>query len=400
MQMRTQQQGFTLIELAVTFALMTVAIIGSLSMFEYSRRVDQGRAVGKHMLALSAALIEYKTQNKDSLMSLPLACGQPTYRVGGALPAPSVGVYPRGHPLEGRSLCAMAVPREGQSDFVVDNGMQPTYQELIAVGVLAAGSNGNLVLPTDSNRIVRANNLARTNVYAFLLQRECKARTCNPQTGPFNLQSWVFNLQPYRIDQRLFGSGARIGAAVAAMDGQGYLSPVGGDGSLRNLFNNYIATNPVVEANGTGAVGILAAYDGWGLGNERFAYRDGTRPPTADWNFDDYSLVGVKDFNSKSATIGTATVNTATINTATINTATIGTDTSAPVSDRLANRNAITNARALLAKGHIVSTGSSGVYTNNLNTVQDVVAGGNVGGNSLTSSTTINAGSNITAGGE
>lgn len=65
----------------------------------------------------------------------------------------------------------------------------------------------------------------------------------------------------------------------------------------------------------------------------------------------------------------------------------------------MANRNAITNARALLAKGHIVSTGSSGVYTNNLNTVQDVVAGGNVGGNSLTSSTTINAGSNITAGG-
>lgn len=308
---RRMQQGFTLLELAVVFALLAVAIIGSLSLAEYARRIDQGRAVGKYMLTLNLAMVEYKTQFKDKLIAMPPECSFSTYGIGAAKTAPTIAVHPVGSSLAGKSLCSMLVlGSNAQNNVVVNNGLQPTFAELKALKILNPGNNGALAITTDKTRSVASNDYAAgSQVYGFLLSRQCKAENCDPATGPFNLQSLVFNIQPYRIDRSLFGSGARVAAAITAMEGIGYLSQLGGDGMLRNMLNQDALPNPISDVNGTGIVGIIAAYDGWHMGNERFTYRDGSRPPTSNWHFNGKELTNVSNLGvTGEAKIGSATI--------------------------------------------------------------------------------------------
>lgn len=396
---RWRQQGFTLVELAVAFALLTVAILGTLSLAEYSKRINQGRAVGKNMLKLGAAVVEYKNLFANQLIAMPVACGQPTYGVGLALLEPVIGVYPAGGPNAGASLCSLVTKNNMQVDYLIANAMQPSLADLKAVGILEQGINESLVLATDTTRrVASAKHTLGQSAYGILIQRQCRSANCDPATGPFLLKSYVFNIQPYRVERGLFGSGARVAAALIAMEGKGFLSPIGGDGRLRNVLNQLHIDNPVQEANGLGAVGILAAYDGpgdgtggGGLDDSKYTYRDGSRPPTNHWDFNNKDLTNVNALKSKSLDAQSGAIGKDNL----IKQRSSGeryTDAAGPPSSDQLWLNKTSKAhidanRGLLVRGNIVTTEQMGVYTHQLWTVEDVEVGGS-----------IHARSNITAG--
>lgn len=315
-------RGFTLLELATSMAVITIIVVGTLSLAEFNRRVEQGKAVGKLMLLINNAVIEYKDVHRAALIKLPEECGKTSYGVGFST-VPSA------------SNCSFtATTRVANSSITVNNGMQPTIDELKTMGFLESGFNPKLSLPLDTARKVSGAPLKRTDMknilefsdvpdtYGVVIQRECVTGTCNAQTGPFVLKSLVFNIQPYRVDQKLFGSGARLGAAVMAMGGAGYVSMVGGDGKLRSPLNQVALENPVqdggskyfyrngafatwiVSGNHTGgAAGILAAYDGRGFPDERYTYRDGTRLPTQDWDFNKKKLTNIDELGAQTVKV-------------------------------------------------------------------------------------------------
>lgn len=375
---RRAQQGFTLIELAVAFALLTVAIVGTLTLSEFAKRIDQGRAVGKHMLELNAAVGRYKSQYMLQLLALPAVCGQSTYRVGTSLPGPVIGA-------NAGIRCQLDTLNIGGNAYQIANAMQPSAADLKALGLLENGFNEQLRLPLDTSRQVARADLtgassAGVSQYVVLIQRQCQSAVCDPTTGPFKLQSYAFNMQPYRVDQSLFGSGARLGAAIIAMEGKGYLAQRGGDGTLRNTLNQVTVPNPVIEMSGAGAVGIIAAYEGWGSGDEKYTYRDGSRPPTNNWDFNSKDLsnvnaLKVQSIDAQGATIGKDKVTKFDP---------IREDVAGPPSsDQLPfwsqnMKNIITANRGLLVRGNLVTTEQMGVYAHELNAVEDIQAGGNI----------------------
>lgn len=367
---RRKQQGFTLIELAVVFALLTVAIIGSLTLAEYARRIDQGRALGKNMLQLNAAVVRYKDKYLLQLLKLHADCGLSTYKVGISRVGPLIatGTMPG---IE----CRLNTVNAAGNAYSIANAMQPSVADLRALGLLVAGFDDSLRLALDTTRRVARAGLSGLpdsagqglNQYAVLIQRICQDAVCDPVTGPFRMQSYAFNIQPYRVDQGLFGSGARLGAAVMAMEGKGYLAPVGGDGRLRNMLNQVVVDNPVVENSGAGAIGILAAYEGWGSGDDKYTYRDGSRPPTNHWDFNNKDLSNVNALKTQTLDAQTAA---------------IGKDKAGAASNQLwldaAAKAAIDTNRGLLVRGNIVTTENMGVYTHQLKTVGDIEAGTNI----------------------
>ncbi len=303
------QHGFTLLEITFSLILATSIVIGLLSVFQFNARLDQGRSVGTYMLQIDNAVIKYKADPtlRSKLLALPPECGQTTY---------AVGLSRNGTVLPGgASACQINVSKADNSIVSIPNGMQPSVANLQALGFMPSGFTDTLLLPTDpARRVAQANangtpsnNSAGLDHYGIQILRTCQG-TGSPCTQ-YALPSYVFNIQPYAVDANLFGSGPRLGAAVLAMGGRGYLAQLGGDGRLR--YDGRNLDNPVLSSNAAGAAGaygILASYDSDGTGglvDDKYTYRDGTRPPTGNWDFNTKDLTNIGKLGvTKDASIG------------------------------------------------------------------------------------------------
>jgi hypothetical protein len=298
-----QQQGFTLVELSIVFMLLIIGIAGTIAVAQYTVRMEQGRSVATHMLQLDDAVIRYKEKFAAQLRQLPDACGQSTYTVGTPLTLLQSG-------------CELEVPIELPDPsspgtvlkftINIDNGMQPSIENLKALRLLESGFSGTLKLTIDSTQHVTRSSLFSgqqqsdgLDNYVILITK-CQGTNCN-LGDPANpaLISYVFNPQPYLIDQKLFGSGPRLGTAVSAMKGRGFLSQKGGDGRLSNHLGQLVLDNPVSTGT-SGAIGILATYDR-GLGSaesQKYTLRDGSQKPTSDWDFNNKALTNVSNLET------------------------------------------------------------------------------------------------------
>ena len=236
----------------------------------------------------------------------------------------------------GRPLCSVA--RLDNPAIFTSNGMQPRVSDLQAFGLLEQGFDAALVLPlAQASNVKRANLWGQPSVvspapaqFGIIVSTIClqggepvnpspppapeAADPCGLQTtnGYADLASTVFNIRPYDVSGNRFGSGARLGAMLKALGGQGFMAQAGSDGNLRAYKSQSMVTNPVTVSNQNGAAGlpgIVAAYHRWG--STEYTMRDGSLPPTQDWNFAAKALNNVSTLGvNGEAKMGAASIRT------------------------------------------------------------------------------------------
>jgi len=307
---RRRLHGYTLLELTVAGSVAAVVTAGALLTLQFNERMTAGKIVAEHMLRLSAAVVRYKELYHKELTRLPPICGQSSYAVGLSKAGPDLSAV-----APARPLCS--VERRGSPAVFMDNGLQPSVADLQAFGLLESGFDPRLVLPLmPAVPVKRADTSGAPSTldapaeFGILIAAVCLesgASTLLPPTPPSphepdpcgfqasgghaDLVSTVFNIRPYDVGGDRFGSGARLGAMLQALGGQGFMAQLGSDGQLRAYKGQSVLPNPVTAPTLNGAAGLpgIVAAHHRSVPSE-FTMRDGSNPPTQDWNFANRAL--------------------------------------------------------------------------------------------------------------
>ena len=188
-----RQQGFTLIELAVAFFVLSAILLGiTMTLNIYSKRM-QVQLVGQHYQTINKAVSRYMELYQETIKLLPQDCANLSYAVGTSF-ASSTSIA--------KGLCKVNLPHAyltGTSKPVV-NGLQPTLLELKSLALVDGIMEPKLQLKTLMN-VAKANASGGSSStlapaeYAIQIKVNC-ALPCL-STSPATYESMVFNTQPY-----------------------------------------------------------------------------------------------------------------------------------------------------------------------------------------------------------
>lgn len=320
-----KQTGFTLLELSITLALSTMAVISVIKIQEAQSRRDNARLVAKSYEELNNAAGSYLTNYYDQLIAKVkldtknVKCGILPYQVGGSAGAFTI---PTG------TNCNISLTSNGNT-VEIGNFLQPTPAEFVKLGFLNQSFNGaTLPLPTyvstGTPGMVSVNYANQTAPESFgvLISFYCIGK---PQKvagvacaagDRLDLSSLVFNLQPYQLVTGGEGSEMLYRVLEAAGSSRAYLSDTQFGGKLRannGAINPEIDNPLLLSGTSTGAPYILAMSNGYGsAGYDAYLRRDGSTPLTGDW---DVGNKGISNISSLTANSGSfAGVTSSTLN--------------------------------------------------------------------------------------
>lgn len=313
------QRGIGLLNMSLALSLAAITVVGALSATKLSQVTDQGRAAGEWLRRVNGGVGQYMVTHYEDLVKLPAHCSQLNLLdPDGQTPALNTA---------GCGATLGGVP--------VANAMQPTFAELSALKLLPPNTQDSLMLPyTPSVYQTGGQPQLAPARLAVLLRHICvpdlpaqNSLPCPSGSGA-DLESLVFNTQPYVLQSSnlVFGSGAMVGAMFRALGGdaliardaslKGELISVGGNLTVSNPVRrvNQLPTAGATASDEGGVLGIVAARNGYGSSAwSQFARRDGSTPPTADWDFAGRSLTNVNQLGAHSVSVlGSANVEGAT----------------------------------------------------------------------------------------
>lgn len=288
-----RQRGFTLLELSIVLCIGSGFVLAMMLSVHAHMLELRALTMAKRYQAVQAAAQRYVQAHRMALQSLPADCSVPAWQAGGPRPPP--GVVAMGG-------CALQLAASGRTVRVA-NGLQPGPEELRLLGLLDPGAGAGLALDHDARVYGPAFAGQPAAIaplrLAVLVRKHCPGAAC---AGPGNLETLVYNLQPYlmeggnwafdRRDQvhRMFNE-LGDGAAMSQAQDQGRLLASG---------ERFALDNPVQEVSGEGTPGIVALRS---LAHTEFdevwARRDGRSTITGDWDFGSRQVRGVSSLGAQ-----------------------------------------------------------------------------------------------------
>jgi prepilin-type N-terminal cleavage/methylation domain-containing protein len=299
--MKTQtQQGFTLIELTVVVAILSALVVSvTMGMNVYYKRM-QTQLVGKQYLLVNAAVGDYLGVHYQALSALPADCGQIALAKDTSL-ADAASIT--------AGKCRVSLPVAG-GDLAVENGLQPSLDDLKNLRLLDRATNTSLMFPTLNVVAMSVSGVASSTMAPRTLvvqvSKTCPTTSCD---AGVQLSSLLFNTQPYvlggdnlkrfgfdLVDELLMAAGAD--AAFARPTATGLSS------ELHAAQELFVLTNPIrdhatTRSSALGLPGILAVRNGFGSSTlAQYARRDGTSKVTGRWDFDGNPIIGLSSLSA------------------------------------------------------------------------------------------------------
>lgn len=301
-----RQAGFSLLEVSITLMLLGAMSLGTLQIQQFQQAVENGRQAGLHLAVLSDGALRYAKDHAAELGRIALAQDSPCADIAlSRSPTPGLPL-PR--------ACELLVGGRP----VAANALQPTVQELQALGYVKAGDSlpfphGNAVFDGRTGRPA----VARWAV-SFRCERHCAPRAGNdpPKPAPI-LLALLYNTQPlFAQGDAPFGQGAQLKAMLQVL-GPGAMAALPGVTPQDAEHLKDKGMTPIVNPlrgglSGTGVPGVIAKVQpvpldrdhgggaacgastaGSGPGTGGSTCRDGSAPPTARWDFNGQDLENV-----------------------------------------------------------------------------------------------------------
>jgi hypothetical protein len=270
-------------------------------------------AVGNYMTLLYTQLTEQTADGKDKI---PGTCATLPYRQGES-EATHKDILDK--------KCVLSVPlasdTPGTAAHLINNALQPTLSDLKALGILDRSISETPTMPTEllvsgpDSAGAKSKALA-PNGYAISIEPKCvglgtATSTCNKTNKA--LISSVINIQPFAQSQYTQNFTTLLWAAGpdAAMSGPADADNVveqdkriNPTGEFRSVQVGWTRNNPVtrewsVTADSTttsytrGVDSLMLMRNGYDSAYWQLARRDGSTPPTANWNFNGKDLTNV-----------------------------------------------------------------------------------------------------------
>lgn len=267
-------------------------------------------SVGNYLTVLYPQLTK---QNSSGVDVIPAECANLPYRFGTSVATESVI-------LQGK--CTLTLPLATGGSYVVYNAFQPTLVDLKKLGLLDQGvsevpalTTVSLVAGPDASGV--ASSKPAPNGYAIAITPKCvgmgsSATTCSNTNKA--LTSSIINIQPFIESTYIQNFTALMWAAGpdAAMSGPPDASNVvepndraNPTGEFRSIQAGWTRANPITRAwsystaSGSssytrGVDNLVLVRNGYDSAYWQLARRDGSSPPTANWDFNgkDLSSVG------------------------------------------------------------------------------------------------------------
>jgi hypothetical protein len=330
----TRQRGVALAQ-----GLMSATLIGSMSMVGMDwavkqAAIDRERSQAQALLLINSAAGNYLSRFNDQLVAvktdgtdaLPAECATVSLKVGTSAAVPNL-IRSGGC----RATLVLTQRSDGTADktYTVQNALQPTLSELMAMGILDGGVSTVPLLPV-TNEVAgpsssgEAGTTAAPNTYAVVLYPRCigagttgttaaAPATCKLENKAFT--SLVFNTQPFdrgtsssQNFSHLLGGLGPDGAISGPAD-TGVTNPalrVNPEGELRSLGRGWTIKNPILQdwsykdatekqvSYTRGVDGIAAVRNGYDATTAlEYTRRDGSSPPTADWDFNGKNMTNM-----------------------------------------------------------------------------------------------------------
>lgn len=287
------QRGSALLDVALAVAIAGAMVVGGMQYWSQQLRSDTARALAGQYKLINAAVASYMTVNWTLLTgSLPPNCD-----------AGSVFTVQEGAAATSNN-CSLNVAGNDGTSLQIRHALQPTIQELQDLNFLIRTVNGRPLLPDDPNVVTWSRHSGvwapTTHTLAIHIRRVCTNQSDpNPATciqANRDLQSVVFNQRPYSTG--INGDWAILNEAMLAMENEGLVSMPNVGGARRNIVGprgDTVLPNPISgDRINPPPLGVLAMRNGFGsAGWGQFTRRDGTAPPTANWDFANQELGNV-----------------------------------------------------------------------------------------------------------
>ncbi len=318
--------------IALAQGLMASALLGTVSLVGVDwavkqAAIDRERSQAQSMLLINSAAGSYLTRFHDQLVAvkadgtdaLPASCSTISMAWGNSNDVPAI-IKNGGC----RINAILTRHADGSADKTqeVNNAMQPTLVELKAMGLLDAGVSETPLLPVvmgvaQPNVSGTASTEPAVNSYSVVIFPRCIGAgitsSCKLENKAFT--SVVFNNQPFESSSsssqnfaQLLGGLGPDGAISGPAD-TGITDPVlrvNPKGEFRSLGRGWTLDNPIkrqwqyntqdghTENYWRGVDGIAMVRNGYDASTAlEYTRRDGSSPPSADWDFNGKNLGNV-----------------------------------------------------------------------------------------------------------
>ncbi|MDR6584070.1 hypothetical protein HBH1_04474 [Herbaspirillum sp. BH-1] len=231
----------------------------------------------------------------------------------------------------------------------INNILQPTLADLQILGLVDQQIPAAPLLPVNATvatgPAVGSVPAPNGNIYSILIRH-------TPAGTDINLDSLVFNVQPYALVQADMSALLRmsngVGASSGLPDRDATTSSINPQFDLKAYAGAWSATNPVqqlVKNVTTGVPGILAWRNGYAAAATlELIRRDGSLKPTADWDFANHSITNLDQVNAKG-------MNTTTLTSDSVTTGTLTADKAAKLNSTLDVAGTLTALGKMVVQG-------------------------------------------------
>lgn len=276
-------------------------------------------SVGNYMTVLFPKLTEKSGAGTDMI---PAECAKLPYRMGTSVATESVI-------LQGK--CKLSLPLSTGGVYVVPNAYQPTLTDLKQLGLLDHGISETPALATEPevagpDASGAASSAPAPNGYAISIAPMCVgmgSSVTNCQNTNRALTSSVINIQPFVVSTYIQDFTPMMWAAGpdSAMSGPADAENVvvqtdraNPTGEFRSIQSGWTRPNPITRvwsyttSSGStsysrGVDNLVLMRNGYDSAYWQLSRRDGTSPPTANWDFNGKDLTNVGKLTASSAEI-------------------------------------------------------------------------------------------------
>ena len=297
-----KHKGFTLIELGIAmFVLSALLIATTVTLSMYYKRMHV-QLVGQQYQAITAALGRYMKQYFSQLIALSPECSQMSLAVSSPLSVSS-------SIASGACRLTLTKPFSSSVTVVVENGFQPTVDELQKLDLLESMSGTQLQLQTSNvvfESLGSSGAALAARRFGVQISKECAPSGC---TSGAQLKSLVFNVQPFVVssditrfnfdleEELLIAGGADAAIASLGVPASGSSYELKGDlYSSQNPIRDYTSSSTA----GVGIRGIMAVRNRYDTTlDSDYARRDGTSTMTGDWEFSNFNVSDINILSAK-----------------------------------------------------------------------------------------------------
>lgn len=319
-------RGFSLLETMITLTILASVTMYTLHWQSIAANTDKGRNLAQQYLTLNDAVNNYMVTHSQALNALSSVCSETTF---------SYDPTQRFDTAKGKSTARLAVNCNlvVSQGLTVVNGLQPTIDELVALGFHPKQSSYGPLLQT-INVVKEANvngsapnsfsvftparffiNIAQVCLQRGTITKPNQIATTPTTPGPTGcpatattaFTSLIFNTQPYDFKKESkFAYASLIGSAISKMGPDASHSDYLDSNYTQykgELISKPLTTTPnpiryVYPKTGVnvGLNSIIALRGGYGAAYANQHSRlDGSNIPTADWSFGGHNVADIKD---------------------------------------------------------------------------------------------------------